>query len=85
MCEGELRSRAKVEDVDSGDPYFINIDAMGMDEITQNEKRKGKESNGPAPLSTDSIHLFFLAVVLLAIYLSFILWPATLPHSVRLW
>ena len=58
---------------------------MGMDEITQNEKRKGKESNGPAPLSTDSIHLFFLAVVLLAIYLSFILWPATLPHSVQLW
>ena len=33
----------RVEDVDFGDHYFISIDAMGMDEITEEAHRRGKE------------------------------------------
>lgn len=41
----ELRSQVRVEDVDFGNLYFININAIGMDEITQNKHRmrRGKE------------------------------------------
>lgn len=38
-----LRSQVRVEDVDFGDHYFISIDAMGMDEITEEAHRRGKE------------------------------------------
>lgn len=33
----------RVEDVDCGDHYFISIDATGMDEITEEAHRRGKE------------------------------------------
>ena len=39
----ELRSQVRVEVIAFGDHYFISIDAMGMDEITQRKHTEGEE------------------------------------------